>query len=276
MSGIGDYFQKPVIKEDPPRLAISADGRDKRGKTYWSIMTTPEPIAVVTNDTGTEAVIQKAIKAGRKVSGVFEVMFETPDPKVIAAKNVDKEQEAEWRKVWNRYKEGIYRVMDDKTIRTLVRDTETGLYELVQLATFGKIRSNLRKDLWTELNGEYCKLFWDLYKNRPDLNIILIHKAKKQYGADDKPTGKFERAGHKDVGFQVDLSLNFEWEPILSDFYTEIDRAQPLRYMDNRDNLIGKRWYAAPSDPAESPSHFGYLAMTVFPETEADPGYWGL
>lgn len=272
MAGIEDYFKPVSIQTDPPRLAVSADGRDKRGKTYWSIMTTPEPVAVVSNDTGTDAVIQLALKKGRKIKGKLEVNFETPDPKVIAAKNVEKAQHEEWIKAWTHYKEGIYRIRDDRSIRTLVVDTETGIYDLAQLAVFGKLRSNARKDLWAELNAEYNKLFWDLYKGRPDLNIILIHKAKKQY-VDDKATGKFERAGHKDTGFHVDLSLTFNWDGVMSDFYTEIDREQPLRYMENRDQLIGKRWYAGDET---NPSHFGYLALTVFPETEIEPEYWGL
>jgi hypothetical protein len=274
MSTLEDYFKPVSDKEDPPRLAISADGRDKRGKSYWAIMTTPEPIAVVTNDTGTDAIIKLANKKGRKIKGVMSIEYETPDPKVIAAKNVDKVSEEEWKKAWNHYKEGIYRIRDDRSVRTLVTDTESGMYDLAQLAVFGKLRSNARKDLWAELNAEYNKLFWDLYKGRPDLNIILIHKAKKQY-VDDKATGKFERAGHKDTGFHVDLSLNFEWDATMSDFYTEISREQPLRYMDNRERLIGKRWYADPN-PGKDPSHFGYLAMTVFPETELEPEYWGL
>ena len=275
MSITEDFFKPVEIEKEIPRLAISVDGRDKRGKTHWSLMTTPEPIAVISNDTGTHARVQDALKAGRKIVGVFNVDFQTPDPKVIAAKDVDKTMEAEWKKAWSHYKEGIYRIIDDKRIRTLVKDTETGLYELAQLSTFGKLRSNARKDLWAELNADYCKVFWDLYKGRPDLNILLIHKAKKQYGADDKPTGKFERAGHKDVGFQVDLSLNFEWDSVMSDFYTEIAREQPLRYMKNREKLIGKRWYADP-EKGQDPSHFAYLAMTVFPDTELEPEYWGL
>lgn len=275
--GLEEFF-KPVEESpnDPFRLAVSVDGRDKRGKSYWSIMTTPEPLAIITNDTGTEAVIKKAKKAGRKIKGVMEIQYETPDPKIIAAKKVEEAQHEEWKKAWERYKSAIYRVIDDKTIRTLVTDTESGVYDLAQLAVFGKLRSNARKDLWAELNAEYNKIFWDLYKGRPDLNIILIHKAKKQY-VDDKATGKYERAGHKDTGFHVDLSLNFEWDGVLTDFYTEIARDQPLRYMDNREKLIGKRWYADPR-PGDDPSHFGYLALNVFPETELDPGpeYWGL
>jgi len=265
-------------KEDPPRLAVSLDGLEKRGKTYWAIMTPPDPIAVISNDTGTENIVRMAMKKGRKIygNGIFDVSFKTPDPKVIAAKNVDAEEHAAWQTAWARYKEGIYKIIDDKTIRTVVKDTETGLYELAQLSTFGKLRSNARKDLWAELNAEYCKVFWDLYKGRPDLNIIMIHKSKKQYEKNSKGdevwNGKYERAGHKDVGFQVDLTLNCQWDSTMKDFYTEIDVNHPVRYMENRDNLIGKKWFAADEN---DPSHFAILAMTVFPETELDPGYWG-
>lgn len=274
MSVLEDYFKPVEESNEPPRLAVSADGRDKRGKSYWAIMTTPDPIAIVTTDTGTDSAIKTALKKGRKIKGVMEIAYETPDPKVIAAAKVEQALHDAWKKAWTYYKEGIYRIRDDRSIRTLITDTESEIYDLAQLAVFGKLRSNARKDLWAELNGEYNKLFWDLYKGRPDLNIVLIHKAKKQY-VDEKFTGKFERAGHKDTGFHVDLSLNFEWDATMTDFYTEISREQPLRYMNNRENLIGKRWYADPNK-GDDPSHFGYLAMLVFPETEADPEYWGL
>jgi len=278
MSDLTSLFTPVSVQDDPPRLAVSLDGLEKRGKTHWAIMTSPEPVAVISNDTGTENIVRMAMKKGRKIygNGIMDVGFESPDPMVIAASNVDKAEHETWIKSWKKYKDGINRIIDDKTIRTVVKDTETGIYELAQLAVFGKLRSNARKDLWAELNAEYTKVFWDLYKGRPDINILLIHKNKKQYAANSKGeevwNKKYERAGHKDVGFQVDLSLKFEWDSVMKDFYTEIDTNQPLRYMENRDKLIGQKWFAGDEN---DPSHFAILAMTVFPETELDPEYWG-
>ena len=276
--GIEEFFPAPtILADDPPRLAISLDGLEKRGKTYYALMTTPEPIAVISNDPGTKARVQDALKAKRNIAGVMDIMYETPDPKIIAAAKVDQAEHDNWKKAWTKYKDAIHRVIDDRKIRTLVTDTETGMYQLAQLAVFGKARANARKDLWAELNAEYDKIFWDLYKGRPDLNICLIHQNKKQYAANSKGdevwNKKYERAGHKTTGFHVDLSLRFEWDPVMRNFYTEIDTESPIRYMNNREKLIGKRWYA---DDDKDPSGFGYLAMTVFPDTELTPECWGL
>ena len=283
------YFnESPLIFT--PRLAVSLDGLDKRGKSHWAICTTPDPIKVIKIDTGTDSAITKARSLGKRVQ-VMPVEFDIPDMSVIKAQDIDATQAALWRKEWNRIVAACKLIQSEDpknptSTRTLVIDTGTALNKLLELAHFGKARGNARQDLRTEMNGAYHKLFWDLYNKRKDLNIILIHQDKKQYVQNSKGdsvwNGKYERDGNNKTGFYVDLSVHCDWEPgigqVRGDFYTEIMKDQPFRYLDlfregGDSPVIGKKWYA--SNPGD-PSAFWNLGMTIFPETEETPEIWGV
>jgi hypothetical protein len=278
---ISSYFSTPAqAPKSVPRLAISLDALDKCGKTHWSLFTPPDPIAlVVANDN--IHVYQKAIQAGRRVH-LMQLEYPVPDPAILAASQVDKGEHAAQIKEWLRFKSGMDAVKADKAIRTVVWDTATELWHLAELAHFGKLRGNARIDVRTELNADFSKVFWSLYKDRPDLNIILIHRAKKQYEPEldaggnkmkdkqgnDKTewNGKYERAGYNNIGFAVDLSLQAGWDGNKRSFWTRIDPGQATRY---GTELTGKTWYG-------DDSGFANLALEIFPETESNPEWWGL
>lgn len=264
-------------------MALAADGMDKNGKSHYAIITTPDPIMVVTNDTGTEHIVKKAIRQyKRRVTGVMELAYETPDPRVIAKADVDSSQQKLWQKAWQQYIDGMSMLAEEKprTTRTLIVDTHTAIYELAQLAKFGKLRGNKdNQHLWAEINSEMHRAFWDLYKQRPEMNIILLHKCKKEYKTNSAGkemwTGRYERSANRDVGYWVDVTLRFGWDGRKRKFFTEIDSEQPIRYNpggadDPSDNpLIGRRWEG-------EDSAFPYLAMDVFPETQTTPEVWGV
>jgi hypothetical protein len=275
------FFEEYKYTDEIPRLAVAGDGMDKNGKSHWSFMTTPDPIMVVTNDPGSETILKKAYKKGRKIAGVMRLEYETPDSKVVSKGDVDKEQQRLWNRAWTRYTEGMEELAGNRKdgIRTVIVDTHSAIYELAQLAKFGKLRGNKEnQNLWAEINSEMHKAFWDLYKNRPDLNIVLLHKLKKEYAATstgkDAWTNRYERQSNRDVGFWVDISLRFGWDKSQRCFYTEIQDGQPIRFnpgggVTPEDNpLIGKRWSGADST-------FWALAMDVFPHTMLTPEIWG-
>ena len=256
-----------VIQKDQPRLAIQLEALDKCGKTHWALHTAPDPVMLITNDTGTTHVLKKAIAAGRKIPYVMELSYPDPDPSVTAAKDVAAADHTVWKKEWARYKSGMQALLKDRTIRTIITDTEDALWNLCMLAHFGKIRA-IPQHLRTECNSDYNGLYWSLYKGRPDLNMIRIHRLKKEYKPNSKGesdwTGKYEAAGYNQSSFQVDLVLRAGWDGVRKDFYTEIDRVTRFGF-----NLIGNRWYGVESG-------FPWLALAVFPETALTPEMWGL
>ena len=264
-----------------PRLALSLDGLDKCGKSYWALMTTPDPVClVVCNDN--LSVYQKALAAGRRIPLLMNLDYPMSDPAVIASSQIDKQEHEAWRTTWRKFKQGMEAVKQEKSIRTLVWDTTTELWHLAELAHFGKLRGNARMDIRTELNGDFSSVFWNLYKSRPDLNIVLIHRAKKTYepitdaggnvmkdkqGNDRREwNGKYERDGYSQIGFNVDMTLQAGWDGKRRCFYTRIDEANATRY---GTQLSGKTWYG-------DESGFVNLALETFPETESTPEIWGL
>lgn len=278
---LNDFFLDPSKANKPtPRLAISIEALDKCGKTHWALNTTPDPIAyTLINDNS--HVYEKAVSKGRRIHKM-ELSYPEPNPAIKSAAQVDQKEHAAWVQEWLRFKKGNAAVIADKSIRTVVWDTATELWHLAELAHFGKLTGNARIDIRTALNADYSAQFWNLYKQRPDLNIILIHRHKKQYVplldatgkvmTDDKGNaktewnGKYERAGYNMTGFNVDITLQAGWDSNKRCFFTHIDSGQATRY---GYNLTGKTWYG-------DDSGFANLGLEVFPETEDTPEVWGL
>jgi hypothetical protein len=268
-SDLSKLFSSPetFTSKEEPRLAIQLEALDKCGKTHWALHTAPDPAALVTNDPGTIRVLQKAVAAGRRIPYVMQLDYPDPDPSVTKAAKVDPADHAIWQREWAKYKAGMHAVIQDRTIRTVITDTEDAIWNLCMLAHFGKIRA-IPQHLRTECNSDYSGIFWSLYKQRPDLNLIRIHKLKKEYKPNSKGendwTGNYEAAGFNQSAFQVDMILRAGWDGVRKSFYTEVNRVTRFGF-----ELIGQRWYGEESG-------FGWLAIEIFPDTAITPELWGI
>lgn len=253
---------------------MSLDALDKEGKTHYALITTPTPVRVISNDTGTEMVAQKARKLGRDVKVMYLDMPE-PDPRVVTAKDVDVEDLTQWRKEWDRARSAVLAIGRDRTVKTLVIDTAGKLWNLCLLAHFGKMKK-IPQHLREEPNSAFYKMLWDLYKSREDLNIILLHLLKKRYSPNSKGDmewdGGYERSGWNQIGAYADVAIRSGWDsrrnPITQQvmgFYTEVQAEKATRW---GSGLSGKRWYGEENT-------FWNLGMELFPETELTPEVWG-
>jgi hypothetical protein len=268
-SELARLFSSPesIVQKEEPRLCIQLEALDKCGKTHWALHTAPDPCMLVTNDPGSTRVLKKALAAGRRIPYVMELSYPDPDPAVTKSNQIDAADHAVWKKEWARYKAGMQALLHDRTIRTLITDTEDAMWNLCMLSHFGKIRA-IPQHLRTECNSDYNGVFWSLYKQRPDLNMIRIHKLKKEYKPNSKGendwTGKYEAAGYNQSAFQVDVVLRAGWDGVRKCFYTEMDRVTRFGF-----DLVGKRW-------SGEESGFGWLALEIFPETALTPELWGI
>jgi hypothetical protein len=272
-------FASSTTSHIPPRLALSIEGNDKCGKSYWAIMTAPDPIAVITNDPGTLAVVELARRAGKKIH-TMPLHFPPPPPSVKRAADINRAEWVEWVTAWDLHRKAMDAIIANKEIRTLVKDTETEVWHLAELSYFGKLQGNQNADVRTKLNADYQQLFWHVYNSRPDLNIILIHKCGKEYKREPQAdgtvkadwTGSYERKGYSGIGFLVDAALCIAWDQTKRDFRLWIPEGRAVRY-GSPFELIGKSWYAKDED---NPYGFGWIAMEMWPQTQVNPGYWGL
>ncbi len=252
-----------------PRVSVCTTGGEKLGKTHWAL-TAPGPIAVISTDTGTRAVVERFTREYGKPIQLCQLTAATA---LVEAKRGDA-GEAEWL----RAEEAIYAVVGDTSIRTLVIDTATEVWELCRLAYFGKL-AQVKPHHYAAPNNRFRVLVKYCFETRLDLNAVWIHKHKKEYKASGKNsdesnwTGKYERSGMADVPYLVD---------VVAEHYKRLERDEDnlshlffgLRVLDSRlrpEYVVGSELQTEVGIPgAEDQCNFAALAQTVWPETTPD------
>jgi hypothetical protein len=185
-----------VSKRTLRRLIMSARAVEKSGKTHFAL-TAPDPIAVLNTDIGLEGVVEKFIDSGKTI-------YATEVRMPLLGKKVDQQlvaKEAEER--FNILMADFKAALADKTIRTVVFDSATQVWELLRLARFGKL-TQVMPQHYTAVNTEYEQLMREAYAS--DKNLILLHKMKDEW-LDNNRTGKKELAGYKDTPFLTQLNV---------------------------------------------------------------------
>lgn len=187
-------FSVPTPKVVVPRMSIATRAPTKCGKSHWAIMTTPEPVAVIALDPGTQQIISQAVNQGRQ----------------LIVKGIDhsrKNDQATAKLLWQEFRTACKSVAQNKAIRTLVIDTGTEVWEMLRLAEFGKL-TQVKGIHYGGINADYSSFIDELYYLRPDLNFIYVHKAKKDY-VDDKWDGRsMALNGFEGIDYLVDISLS--------------------------------------------------------------------
>jgi hypothetical protein len=248
-------FTAPTpTKKKTPRITVATRGKTKNGKSHWALMTTPEPIGYLMLDPGALELSQKAVNRGRKIF-----------PKYIEH---SKKAEQEAAKVlWGEYRKAWRAIMATKSIRTLVVDTIDEAWELIQMAEFGKVKQN-NKYAYGPLNAEFGGLIEEAYYSRPDLNIVLIQKVKKEYVGDNWDGKSMKPAGFGTLDYLVDLSISHYFKEKKFGFTT----------LANEATRFGPQF--AGLDFFDEENSFTDLALHIFKEhpdydaVGADPEYW--
>ena len=172
-----------------PRLIASISGLDKQGKTHFGL-TAPAPIAIFDTDVGNEGV---ARKFAHKELHTIDVGVPTDE---------GDEDNGEAKEMWESFRTAYYGALENKHVRSLLIDTGTEIWELLRLASFGKL-TQVMPYMYGPVNKEFRKLIRDSYKY--DKNVLWIHKMKSKY-INDKRTAEYERAGFGDMPFLVQLN----------------------------------------------------------------------
>jgi len=184
------------------RMICSVVGRDKKGKTHYSL-TAPAPIAFFNLNTGLEGVVQKFEKE------IWEFRLELPkelgsaesdkDAKRAAAIDMKNLAMMEVEKFLKGWKTALLNAQ----VKTIVIDTASELWALYRLAEFGK-STQVPPHLYNYLNAKFKREINKIYATNK--NLILLHQMKEEY-IENAPTGKYIREGFKEIGHMVQTNL---------------------------------------------------------------------
>jgi len=200
-------FKRAEVKKYK-RLLLNLEGEEKTGKTHFSL-TAPGGIAYFDSDVGSEGVLDHFI--GEKeifhyeINIAKDIIVDSSGPRIDATKEL------------GNFKEAYEESLKNESIKTIVYDNASEIWELVRLAMFGQLEQ-VPAHFYTQANEEYRRLIRKAYY--AEKNLILIHKLKDEYvGSIDAKgrynsvkTGKRLRTGFSDLGYliQANLVTNFD------------------------------------------------------------------
>lgn len=241
---------QPATETTHRRLIVSVTGHDKSGKTDFAL-SAPGPIAIQSLDIGTEGVVDKWLNGERGAKEIYLSEY--------TADGTQKATEKEWSRFASDFKQAL-----GLGVRTINWDTATEVWEMLRMAEFGKLTQVMPHN-YAPVNAMFRRLLRTVYDS--DVNLILLHKVKKEYRESPKSkegkanwTGKYERAGFSDIGFLAQCNV-FCYREVNEDGSAG-DFALRIENCRQNPDIVGM----------EIPNDFAMLAGLVFPDV--DPSEW--
>lgn len=199
LDSFSKYQPKPMRK-----ACISVEGREKRGKTRFSL-TAPGPIIYFNLDEGLDRVQPETQFPNLDLRVVpIPAFARDGHPDVVADGAL---------KVWDWLKTQHINALD--AARTVVYDSFTEVWELARLARLGKL-TQVQSHHYGPVNREFHEFIREF--NRHNANLILLHKVMPEF--EDKT--KMERRGFSHIGFSVDDFFRVERDDTDGAFLVEV------------------------------------------------------
>lgn len=187
-----------------PFHILSVEGLPKTGKTHL-YSTAPGGIGVQSLDFGTEGVIDKFPDT------YFDVReYNFAYDFTIQKRGDEATEQADRIKsdYWEPFNNDAAQFFGDASIRTVVWDTASEVWEMLRLAHFGKLMQNPQMQ-YGVVNAEYKALV--RMANTARKNLILIHQLSKEYKTVEDgngkeksiETGNYKRQGNNKVDYLV-------------------------------------------------------------------------
>jgi superfamily I DNA and/or RNA helicase len=186
--------------EKTPFHILSVEGLPKTGKTHL-YSTAPGGIGVQSLDFGTEGVIDKFPDT------YFDVReYNFAYDYTIKSRGDEATDQADRIKTdyWAPFNDDAISFFGDPSIRTVVWDTASEVWEMLRLAHFGKLMQNPQMQ-YGVVNAEYKALV--RMANTARKNLILIHHMNKEYkdvddgkgGTKSVESGNYKRIGNNKI-----------------------------------------------------------------------------
>lgn len=237
-------------------VAISAVAREGGGKTSFGL-SMPKPIAYISVDPNTEAVIEAAIKAGDVDSDDLIQHYITMPPIAFSDQDdVQGEASESWEAMIDVLRPFV-KGEGDPQPASVVFDTATEIDTLNVLAEFGKtdqISPESRRNRMGPVNSRYKGMIRALTDK--GIHVCLLHRAGDLYknvnvrtrqGQEERRekvdgTWAIERKGFKETGFITSVEVFLAYEPDKGEKLVQQFGVQVVRAL-MRPGLKGKEFW---------------------------------
>lgn len=259
-----------------PRLMLSTLALEGCGKTEF-LKTMPRPLYVAYTDVNTEDVLGH--HDGRDdVDDIYGKRLRLPAFKIRGDREDDIKDAA--ADMLDELQDFFLDVIDDKVdppARSLALDTGSQAWDSILLADFGRTMKINPRDRGNA-NGLWRDLFTAV-KEKPGLNLCVTHRCKQKWGpvtvvtrrgteTNDQPLpGEYERLGHKETGYLVNVEAMLMHDAEKGDQLHERFGIKIVRCT-QRPLLIGTEQWGVVGKRNRRAASFPWLASQVFPETK--------
>lgn len=183
-----------------PFHILSIEGLPKTGKTHLAA-SAPGGIVVQSLDFGTEGIIDKFSDTYFDVKEYNFAYDFTINKKGDEATDQADAIKADY---WKPFNDDAIAAFGDASIRTVIWDTASEVWEMLRLAHFGKLMQNPQLQ-YGVVNAEYKALV--RLANQSRKNLVLIHQLSKEWKTDDAgksvETGNYKRQGNNKIEYLV-------------------------------------------------------------------------
>lgn len=195
-----------------PGANISLEGLDKTGKNHFAF-TAPGPILCLSGDRRVDYIAAK--QASELHKKIHAVRFKARIP--LAAD--DEAIKKLCRPIWREVEELFLESLDSDKVRSIVVDTGTFFWELKRLAAFGKTNKVLPV-FYSIANAQFERLLL-AGEEYPNKHVIWLHKLGAEY-KHNEPTGKLERKGFKNVGYDMQAVIRTGYDAESKRFFAKV------------------------------------------------------
>ncbi len=280
----------PTSKEAPfemltgkikPRMTVLIDGKTKSGKT-WLALSGPGDLGIVSNDANTREIANKYKREHPEKIIHFKEFLRSPLSQI--------EDINELKKFWGQYRDAYYRMLDIKSIRTVILDTHTTGWEDCKLAYVGREKPDLsspvddkgkptgtrfgtQKTMPRDL-GEPKREIREMINAAEDKNLILICQSADQWKNDIK-TGKLERKGMPGVEYLSQCEIQMFRDEVTGTFVARMlgsTANSDIRGREGKMEFKGGKdvWTPSQDELIDEDVNFAMVAISVFPSSEIE------
>jgi len=179
------------------RLIVNIQGPEKTGKDHMGFSFTGGPIYVHSMDQGLEGVVQKFQNTREIYTAEYELTIQPGEASEI---EVGRAADIVWEQFKANYRDSL---ASTRTEGLVIIDTGTEAWELLRLASFGKLTQVLPHH-YSKPNAEFRDLVREGYDAS---NVVWIHKMKPEYEnfTDSQGKEKSRKTGGLSVKMMNDI-----------------------------------------------------------------------